>query len=163
LTAVVAATPAGVIGKDGDMPWHLRQDLQRFKRLTMGGVLLMGRKTYESIGRPLPGRRTVVMTRQSDWQADGVERAASTEIALAKCGDQPSFVVGGATIYEALLPHCQRLMLTRVWSSVRGDVALDSDFSEFRVVEQSRIPAGLADDVPTEFLVLERNAVRKNL
>ena len=82
LTAVVAMTPSGVIGRDGDMPWRLRSDLRRFKKLTMGGVLIMGRRTYDSIGRPLPGRRTIVITRNPDWSAEGVESADSPAAAI---------------------------------------------------------------------------------
>lgn len=86
LTAVVAMTPSGVIGRDGDMPWRLSSDLRRFKRLTMGGTLIMGRRTFDSIGRALPGRRTIVVTRNDDWSADGVERAASPQEALQLAG-----------------------------------------------------------------------------
>ena len=82
VTAVVAMTPGGVIGLDGSMPWRLRQDLQRFKKLTMGGVLVMGRKTYQSIGRPLPGRRTIVVSRSPDQGFNGVEMASSPQAAL---------------------------------------------------------------------------------
>ena len=87
LTAVVAMTPTGVIGKDGDMPWRLSSDLQRFKRLTMGGVLIMGRRTFDSIGRALPGRRTIVVTRNAEWRFDGVDTASSPEKAVEMAGD----------------------------------------------------------------------------
>ncbi|KAA5540506.1 dihydrofolate reductase [Roseiconus nitratireducens] len=157
LIAVVAATPSGVIGRDGDMPWRLRQDLQRFKRMTMGGVLLMGRKTFESIGRPLPGRRTVVITRDAAWSAPGVQTAASPEAAIGQIGGERGFVVGGAQIYAALLPRCDEIWLTRVWSGVNGETRVELDLSEFRVMERERVPAGLRDDVPTEF----RRYVRK--
>ena len=82
LTAVVAATNRGVIGRDGDMPWRLSTDLRRFKRRTMGGTLIMGRKTFDSIGRPLPGRRTIVLTRNRQWSAAGVETAAGPDEAI---------------------------------------------------------------------------------
>ena len=156
LTAVVAMTPSGVIGRDGDMPWRLRQDLRRFKSLTMGGVLVMGRKTYESIGRPLPGRRTVVVTRQTEWKSDGVEVASSPEEAVAGVGEDSGFVVGGAEIYKALLPKCDRVYLTRVWSSIEGDTRLVCDWADFAVREQQRIPASSRDDAPTEFLIMHR-------
>ncbi|MGI9471137.1 MAG: dihydrofolate reductase [Rubripirellula sp.] len=154
-TAIVAMTPSGVIGLDGDMPWRLSSDLRRFKRLTMGGSLIMGRRTYDSIGRPLPGRRTIVLTRNPDWSAAGVERAASPESALEMAGDS-AFVVGGAEIYRILLPACDHLLLTRVWSTVKGDTKLSIDLSEFQVIEQTRVPASARDDVPTEFLRLFR-------
>lgn len=156
LTAVVAMTPGGVIGLNGDMPWRLRSDLKRFKKLTMGGVLLMGRKTYESIGRPLPGRRTIVITRNRGWRSDGVENAGSPEEAVNMAGAEPTFVVGGAQIYRSLMPRCNQVFLTKVLSSVDGDTTLDADWSPFRIVQRSRIPAGPRDDFPTEFLRMIR-------
>lgn len=156
LTAVVAMTPSGVIGRDGDMPWRLSSDLQRFKRLTMGGVLIMGRRTYDSIGRPLPGRRTIVVSRNETWSAEGVERSASPQAAAEMAGQSRAFVVGGAEIYRQLLPRCTRLYLTRVWSAVEGDTKLTIDLSEFRIIEQTRLPATARDDVPSEFLRLIR-------
>ena len=156
VTAVVAMTPRGVIGRDGDMPWRLSSDLRRFKRLTMGGVLIMGRRTYDSIGRPLPGRRTIVITRNPDWSADGVERASDPADALRKAGNGPIFVVGGAEIYRQMLPDCSQLLLTRVFSDVEGDTKLSIDLSDFQIIEQTRLPASAQDDFPTEFLRLIR-------
>ncbi len=157
LTAVVAMTPDGVIGMDGGMPWRLSSDLRRFKELTMGGVLIMGRKTYDSIGRPLPGRETIVITRNREWSADGVVRAASPEEALDRVGDRPGFVVGGAEIYRQLLPSCGRLMLTRVLAEIAGDTVLDLDLSDFDVIEKLELPVSDRDQYPTEFLVLQRS------
>ena len=156
LAAVVAMTPDGVIGDRGDMPWRLSSDLRRFKRLTLGGTLIMGRRTYDSIGRPLPGRKTIVITRNSEWSAEGVERAAGPAEAVAQAGQGPAYVVGGAEIYRQLLPLCDQVWLTRVWSSVGGDTRLTLDLTDYRVVEQSRYPAGPRDDVPTEFWKLVR-------
>jgi dihydrofolate reductase len=156
ITAVVAMTPGGVIGKGGAMPWKLRQDLRRFKAMTMGGVLVMGRKTFESIGRPLPGRRTIVVTRSTDWSFGGVEVASSPENALEMGGQDPIFVVGGAEIYRQLLSKCDQVLLTRVLSGVDGDTHLELDLSDFRTLEQFRVPAGLHDDVPTEFFRMHR-------
>ena len=162
LTAVVAMTPAGVIGLDGDMPWRLSSDLRRFKQLTMGGVLIMGRRTYDSIGRPLPGRRTIVVTRNPEWSSAGVDSALNPEKALEMAGQDRCFVVGGAEIYRQMLPHCHELWLTRVWSTVEGDTKLSIDLSQFRVIEQTRIPASLRDDVPTEFLrMIRQNSCKK--
>jgi dihydrofolate reductase len=156
LTAIVAVTPQGVIGRDGDMPWRLSSDLRRFKRLTMGGVLIMGRKTYDSIGRPLPGRRTIVLTRDRHWSAPGIEAADRPQTAIELAADQPAFVVGGSEIYRLLLPRCEQLFLTRVWSATAGDTLLPLDLKPFRIVEKTRIPASPRDDVPTEFLRLQR-------
>jgi dihydrofolate reductase len=157
--AVVAMTPRGVIGRDGDMPWRLSSDLRRFKRLTMGGTLIMGRKTFDSIGRPLPGRRTIVLTRRPDWRVDGVVAAASPAEAVQLSGAERTFVVGGAQIYRELLPRCRHLWLTRVWSSVEGDTTLSIDFSPFEIVAVRRVPASMWDDVPTEFVQMTRRAV----
>ncbi|KAA1259782.1 Dihydrofolate reductase type 3 [Rubripirellula obstinata] len=157
LTAIVAMTPSGVIGLDGDMPWRLSSDLRRFKKLTMGGTLIMGRKTYDSIGRPLPGRRTIVITRSDDWSAEGVDRAASPDEAVTMAGSNDVFVVGGAEIYRQLLTRCDQILLTRVLSQVEGDTHLELDLAPFRVVEQTRIPASEKDDVPTEFVKYVRS------
>ena len=156
LAAVVAVTPSGVIGRDGDMPWRLREDLRRFKAVTMGGVLVMGRKTFDSIGRPLPGRRTIVVTRQPEWIAEGVEVARAPEQACEMVGDNRGFVVGGAEIYRALLPKCDRVYLTRVWSSVVGDTELKCEWGDFVVRERQRVPASSHDDVPTDFHIMHR-------
>jgi dihydrofolate reductase len=151
LTAIVAATPQNVIGLDGDMPWRLSSDLRRFKTMTMGGVMLMGRKTFDSIGRPLPGRRTVVLTRNEHWSMDGVETAVDPESAVAKIGDLSGFVVGGAEIYRLLMPFCDRVLMTRVWSQVAGDTRLEIELADFEIYGRMRIPGGARDDVPTEF------------
>lgn len=162
LTAVVAVTPSGVIGRDGTMPWRLRQDLQRFKKLTMGGVLVMGRKTFDSIGRPLPGRRTIVVTRRSDWSFDGVEVASSPEMAVAMGGTEPIFIVGGAEIYRQLLPKCDQIFLTRVLSDVEGDTHLQLELSDYRVIKRISVAAGPHDDVPSEFFRLVRDTADQN-
>ncbi len=156
LTAVVALTPEGVIGRDGGMPWRLSSDLRRFKSLTMGGVLIMGRRTYDSIGRPLPGRRTIVITRDPQWSAEGVERAGDPEEAVRKAGGDRAFVVGGAEIYRQLLPRCRHLFLTRVLATVDGDTKLSIDLSDFEIIEQTRVPVSAKDEFPTEFLKLIR-------
>jgi len=117
----------------------------------MGGVLVMGRRTFESIGRPLPGRRTIVVTRQADWSSTGVERADSPDAAIALAGDAATFVVGGAQIYAAMMPRVGVIDLTVVQSQVAGDTRLNLDLSHFRRVRQSRVPAGPRDSVPTRF------------
>nr|WP_315852932.1 dihydrofolate reductase [Novipirellula galeiformis] len=171
---MVAMTPTGVIGKDGDMPWRLRSDLQRFKSLTMGGTLIMGRRTYDSIGRPLPGRRTIVITRNPDWHSAGVLRAENpaeslklaeqSATALTETSATPNgalvnrdvFVVGGAEVYHQLIPECDEVWLTRVWSTVSGDTILQIDLSNFLQIEQTRLPASAKNSVPTEFLRMVR-------
>ncbi|WP_432942179.1 dihydrofolate reductase [Kribbella sp. CA-253562] len=111
-----------VIGRDNDLPWRIREDLQHFKQLTLGHTLVMGRKTYDSIGRPLPGRRTVVITRQPDWSTPGVEVAHTLDDALKLADGNDVFVAGGGEIYRLALPSADRLELTEVDQSPDGDV-----------------------------------------
>lgn len=149
---VVAATSAGVIGSDGSMPWHLGSDLGRFKRQTMGGGLLMGRKTFDSIGRPLPGRQTVVLSRNPSWQHPGVRVVSSAAAALQQLGQlaAPGFVVGGAEIYALMLPYVDVIWLTRVWSSASGDAQISLEWPGFFLTEVIRFPQSGRDSVPTE-------------
>ncbi len=156
LTAVVAMTPDRVIGLDGDMPWRLKNDLQRFKSLTMGGWLIMGRKTFDSIGRPLPGRQTVVVTRNRDWSFPGVSVAHEVDEVLRMTESAPAYVVGGAEIYRLFWAYCSRVYLTWVWANLQGDTRLDVNLEDFVVRERMRLSAGLDDSFPTEFCRLER-------
>lgn len=121
VTIVAAVARNGVIGRDNDLPWRLPEDLRRFKQLTMGGVLVMGRRTYESIGRPLPGRRTIVVSRDPGLRIDGVEVAASLEEALARAGDGEVYVVGGGEIYRQAMGLADALEITEVDAEPEGD------------------------------------------
>jgi dihydrofolate reductase len=137
VTILAAIARNGVIGVDGGLPWHLPDELALFKELTLGHVLVMGRRTYESVGRPLPGRTTIVVTRRPDWEpgVDGVLRAASVEEALeVACEiDDEVFVVGGAEVYAAALSTADRLALTFVDSEPEGDTTFpDVDWSPWR-------------------------------
>ena len=144
------------------MPWRLSRDLRRFKQLTMGGTLIMGRKTFDSIGRPLPGRETIVVTRDEQWSADGVLRAGSPEQAVGLADpEKRAFVVGGAEIYRQLLSECTEVYLTRVWSQVKGDTVLEIDLSNFETASITRYPSSENDQVPTEFLHLIRSRSAK--
>jgi dihydrofolate reductase len=128
-----------VIGRDGDLPWRYAEDLKHFKRTTMGHAILMGRKTYESIGRPLPGRRNVIITRQAEFVAAGCEVVGSLEEALdaARASDPCPFVIGGASIYELALPLATELHLTEVQLEVEGDVYFPAiDESRWTEVER---------------------------
>ena len=143
VTIVAAVGRNGVIGVDGGLPWHLPDELQRFKELTMGHVLVMGRKTYESIGRPLPGRTTVVVTRRPDWRpgADGVlvVHSLAAAIEAGEAVDDEVFVVGGAEVYAAALPLTDRLALTFVDTEPEGDTFFPAvDWEEWR--ETARHP-----------------------
>ena len=123
VTLVAAYADNRVIGDRGRIPWHLPEDFAHFKATTMGGVLVMGRATYESIGRPLPGRTTIVVTRNPQWSADGVLVAHSLEDALALAAEQPgeTYVVGGTQVYEQALPLATHQVLTQVHRAVDGD------------------------------------------
>ncbi len=119
---IVAMAKNRVIGKNGQLPWHLPSDLKRFKDLTMGHTLLMGRKTFESIGKALPGRRTIVVSRNPDYRMDGCETAADIDSAmrLVRSTDE-LFICGGAEIYRQTLPLVERIYLTELESAMEGD------------------------------------------
>ena len=119
---IAAVARNGVIGRGNDLVWRDRDDLQRFKRLTLGHALVMGRRTYDSIGRPLPGRDTIVVTRQPDWSAAGVAVAHSVEQALELAGKGDAYVAGGGEIYRLTLPVADRLELTEIEADLDGDV-----------------------------------------
>jgi dihydrofolate reductase len=140
VTLVAAVAANGVIGRDGGIPWHLPGEQAQFKRLTMGHVLVMGRLTYESIGRPLPGRTTIVVSRRQEWAVDGVLRAPDVASALAQAAeiDEEVFVVGGAAVYEAALGRADRMVLTHVDAAPDGDTRFpDVDWTKWR--EQSQV------------------------
>ena len=121
LTIVVATDSRRGIGINNTLPWHLPEDLAFFKRTTSGHPIIMGRKTFESIGRPLPNRRNIVITRNPEWKRDGVETASSLTEAAKLAGDNEVFVIGGAQIYAEALLHTQRLIVTEI------DKAFDCD------------------------------------
>jgi dihydrofolate reductase len=123
LTLVAAYADNRVIGDHGSIPWRIPEDFAHFKTTTMGGTLVMGRATYDSIGRPLPGRTTIVVTRDPDWSADGVVVAHSLDEALDLAAQQPgeTFVAGGAQVYEQALPRATHQVLTEVHGSPEGD------------------------------------------
>lgn len=123
ISLVVACARDGTIGRDGAMPWHLPDELRYFRRLTTGQTVLMGRRTFEAIGsRPLPHRRNVVLTRQTTWQAEGVERITHLN---ALADEAPLMVIGGAEVYRLFYPHAETLYLTRVHTDVAGDAQFD--------------------------------------
>ena len=124
LAMVVAMTPDRVIGMDGDMPWHIPEDLKHFRRVTMGHAIIMGRVTHESIGRALPGRQNIVITRQQDAAFEGCDVVNSLDAAIAaarEAGDAEPRIVGGGAIYEMALPLATKLFLTEVAMDVAGD------------------------------------------
>jgi len=125
ITLIVARAQNGVIGRDGKLPWHLPADLRRFKALTMGSVMVMGRRTFESLPGLLPGRRHIVLTRDRDWSAEGAEVAHDLDEARAVTGAEPMSVIGGAEIFAVFLPLADRIELTEVLADVPGDTFID--------------------------------------
>ena len=132
ITIVVARAINGVIGRDNRLPWHIPGDLKRFKALTMGSVMVMGRKTFESLPGLLPGRRHIVLTRDPAWKATGVEVAHDAAAALALAGDTPVSVIGGAALFELFEPIADRIELTEVIAEVVGDVTIPDPRSSER-------------------------------
>ena len=124
LTLIVARAENGVIGRDGGLPWRLPADLKRFKALTMGGAMIMGRKTFDSLPGLLPGRRHIVVTRDRSWHAPGAEVVHSVAQALAIVGDDAPFVIGGAEIFALFLPLATRIELTEVVGDIPGDTIM---------------------------------------
>jgi len=124
ITIVLARAINGVIGKDNRLPWHIPGDLKRFKALTMGSAMIMGRKTFDSLPGILPGRRHIVMTRDKNWAPEGVEVVHSLNAAIAQAGSDPISVIGGAAIFELFEPIADRIELTEVLAEVDGDVTM---------------------------------------
>ena len=158
ISLVAAVARNGVIGDAGRLPWHLPEDLKRFKALTMGHVMIMGRRTHESIGRPLPRRRTIVVSRQAGLALPGVEVAASLEAAIALAGEAPEiFVVGGGEIYAQALPMAHRLLITEVDAAPPGD-AFFPPFDHSRWRSSARTEGRSAEGLGYAFVDYDRAA-----
>lgn len=161
ISIIVAVADNGVIGRDDELPWRLSADLKRFKQLTMGHHLLVGRRTWESIGRPLPGRRMLVLTRGEPRLPAAATSVGSLDEAIERAreaGDDELFVGGGAAVYAAALDRAERLYLTRVHADVEGDVRFPPvDLGEWREVRREERAADSDNDHPTTFLVYERS------
>ena len=142
LSLILAQSENRVLGRDNDLPWHLPADLKRFKKLTVGHTMVMGRKTWESIGRPLPRRRSLVLSRDPDFRAEGAEVFRDLDEALAAAPGEEVFVIGGASLFAESLPRADRLYLTWVHADVEGDVFCpELDLSAFERIESTRHPA----------------------
>jgi len=154
LVAAVAAN--GVIGADGKLPWRIPEDLRHFKALTLGHPVIMGRKTWESLGRPLAGRENIVVTRTPGYEAPGAHVAASLDGALALCVGEPvAFVIGGSELYAAALPQADGLVLTEIERDYSGDARFPEwDRSAWR--ETQRKPQTGADGLRFDFVLYER-------
>ncbi|GHC75358.1 dihydrofolate reductase [Limoniibacter endophyticus] len=161
ITIHVAAARNGVIGKNGTMPWHQSSDLKRFKAETFGKPVIMGRRTYESIGRALPGRLNIVVSRKPDFAAEGVEHATSLEAALDKAratGAQQACVIGGAALYAEAMDIADRLHVTHLEAEIAdGDTFLKAiDPTVWKVIEEHRVDPDEKDDYPMRFTVYAR-------
>ena len=159
ISYVVAVSRNGVIGREGGLPWHISSDLKRFKEITLGKPVVMGRKTWESLPRkPLPGRRNIVITRQSGFAPEGAEVAATPEEALALCGDAPEVaVIGGGEIYRLFWPLVDRLYLTEVDLEVEGDTHFPPvSAAEWREVGREVHPKGEKDTTSFTLRILDR-------
>jgi dihydrofolate reductase len=158
VTLIVAVADNGVIGRDNALPWHLPEDLKRFKRLTMGKPIIMGRKTFESIGKPLPGRQNIVVTRDPDYRREGITVVHDTAGALRAAGQVPEvMVIGGAELFRSLLPRAGRVHLTRVHGNIEGDITWPPlDEREWQVVESEERAADDRHAHAMTFEILER-------
>lgn len=163
ITIIVAAAENNAIGKDNDLLWHLPNDLKFFKQKTSGRSLIMGRKTFESLDGPLPKRRNLIVTRQSNYQASGAEVVHSLPEALALCaGEEEVFIGGGAEIYKQALPFVDRIYLTRVHTHIQGDsYFVDLDEQEWNLVSTERHSADDRHAFAYTFMLYERNQGRK--
>ncbi len=162
ISIIVAAAENGVIGRGGELPWRLSADLRRFKQVTMGHTVIMGRRTWESIGRPLPGRKTVIVTRNAGYSTEfqDVNIAQSIDAAIQKAaqvGDDEAFIVGGAELYWAALPQADRLYFTRVNANVEGDTSFpEVAWNQWRLIESEQHSADDKNEYPFAFEVYER-------
>jgi dihydrofolate reductase len=160
LSLIVAVSENRVIGRRGELPWRLSSDLRRFKRLTMGHHLLMGRKTFESIGRLLPGRTSIVMTRQAGWNVSGALVAHSIDHALRMIGeDDELFVIGGAEVFRLAVPRVDTLYMTFVHAIVEGDVVFPAlDLDQWNLVEEKRYWADERNEFDYSFRTYQRGS-----
>ena len=164
ISLIVAVAENGVIGRDGKLPWHLSSDLKTFRRLTMGKPMIMGRRTYESIGKPLDGRDNIVVTRDPHFEVAGVSTCASVSEALTLArvlastrGADEIMVIGGADIFAATVPVADRIYFTRVHASPDGDRHFDTpDAETWREVSREALPQGPRDDFASTLIIYER-------
>ncbi|WP_445400711.1 type 3 dihydrofolate reductase [Zobellella sp. An-6] len=157
LSLIVAMTREGVIGKDNGMPWHLPADLAYFKRTTLGKPVVMGRNTFESIGRPLPGRRNLILSRSLSEAPAGTELVGSPAAVLELLAEtEEVMIIGGGQLYAAFLPLASRLYLTRIDASLEGDTRFPEVGEEWRLVSEEFRPADERNPYDCRFQVLER-------
>ena len=160
ISVIVAVSDNGVIGKDGHLPWHLSQDLKRFKAITTGHHVLLGRKNYEDIGRPLPNRVNLVLSRNENFEAPGCIVVRDMEQALKiaeQSGEEELFIIGGASVYERAMPKSTKLYLTKVHAEIDGDVKMPTLGEGWKLLSEELIGKSEKDDYETTFQVLERS------
>lgn len=160
LSAIVAISRNNVIGRDGHLPWHLSADLKRFKAITTGHSIILGRKNYDDIGRPLPNRTNYVLTRNTAFEAPGCTVCGSLEQALDKAraaGESECFIIGGAAVYREAMPLVKKLYVTRVLADVEGDVFFPDWGEGWRKVSEEQFGADEKNDYPTTYEVWERD------
>jgi dihydrofolate reductase len=146
-----------VIGKENAMPWHLPADLAHFKRVTMGKPVIMGRRTYESIGRPLPGRKNIVISRRSDYSPEGCVIVNSVEAAIAQANHEEVMIIGGGQLYAEMLPHADRLYLTLIDAELEGDTRFpDYTIYDWKEIDRERHEPDEKNNYAYEFVTLER-------
>ncbi len=158
LGLVVAISENNAIGKDNQLLWHLPADLKHFKNITTGHTIIMGRKTYDSIGKPLPNRRSIVITRQKDLHIEGVEVVNSLDAAIALCKpDEKVYVIGGAEIYKHALSFCQKIYLTRVHQYYEADAFFpELSLEEWKEIDKIDHVTDEKNTIPYSFSTLER-------
>ncbi len=158
ISIVAAASSNNVIGLRGELPWKISDDLKRFKRITMGKPVVMGRRTWESIGRPLPGRKNIVISRQPGFSARGCEVVVSPAAALSVAGDAVEvMVIGGGQIYDLFLPKAGRLHITRVHADIKGDAFFPRiDPAAWELIESEAFTASAANEFAFDFQTYER-------
>lgn len=157
---IVAMSENRVIGRGGQLPWHLSADLRRFRHLTMDHTIIMGRKTFDSIGKPLPGRTNLVLTRDAAWTREGAVPVRSLDDAVERSGGAAELmVIGGAEVFRLALPHARRIYLTRIHAKVQGDTHFPPvDWSTWREVERQAFAADEKHAFAMTFLTLDRAA-----
>jgi dihydrofolate reductase len=165
ISIIVAASTNNVIGTQGELPWRLSDDLRHFKKVTMGKPIIMGRKTWESIGRALPGRQNIVVTRQSGYEAEGCDVVTSVRDAVSLAGDADEvMVIGGSQIYDLALPMVQRLYLTRVHADVDGDAHFPPvDENDWQLVSDELHSADDRNEFDYSFRIYERTVASQLL
>ncbi len=166
VSIIAALTKNRIIGKQGKIPWHLPEDMAHFKNTTMGHSIIMGRKTFDSLGKPLSGRKNIVITHNASWKQEGVQTANSLEQALSFCQNEKEvFIIGGAEIYTQAYSRADRLIFTFIEEDFEGDTFFPNFPFEkdFKIVSESRILFSLKENLPYRFVTMERKTIKENL